>query len=94
MKHSAPAYHSGKDTVQHKKIINLFFRVKFVGGYNLHFTAHYRFTVIYEITIIWGDLMEICFTSGWFHTLGSPSHIVTTRGHSRRLTADTVMEVK
>lgn len=31
--------------------------------------------------------MEICFTSGWFHTLGSPPHIVTTRGHSCRPTA-------
>lgn len=67
MKRSALAYHS--DTVYHRKIINLFFRVKFVGGFNLHFTSHYRFTVICEITIIWRDLMEIWFTAGWFYTL-------------------------
>lgn len=49
------------DTVWRKKIINLFLGLNVVGGFNLHFTPHYGFTVICEITIIWGDLMEICF---------------------------------
>lgn len=76
---TARAYRAGKDgalfkwdTVTHEKIINLFFGVKFVGRFNLHFTPHYGFSVICEITIIWGDLMEICFTPGWFHCLGRP----------------------
>lgn len=55
-----------------------------MGGFNLHFTPHYRFTVICEITIILGDLMEICFTPGWLH---APARTVTTRGHSCKLTA-------
>lgn len=65
-----------------------------MGGFNLHFTSHYRFTVICEITIIWGDLMEICFTPGWLHTPG-PLLTVSPLGDTLvDLQPDTVVEVK